>query len=63
MPFSLYSCFHSNNGNSNTYDVKGNGIAKGFFFVQPVGADWKQNLIKYLQGFSGSTAKKNTLII
>lgn len=41
MPFSLYSCFHSNNANSNTYDVKGDDIARGLFFVQLVRADWK----------------------
>lgn len=41
MPFSLYSCFHSNNTNSKTYDAKRNSIARGCL-VQIERADWKQ---------------------
>jgi len=44
MTFSLFSRFHSNNANSSTHDVKGDGAARGFF-VQIVRADWKPKMI------------------
>lgn len=62
MPFPLYSGFHSNNANSNTYDVKGDCIARGFF-IQVVRAYWKQKWFNRQSNSSGASNNTESLNI